>query len=282
MTDFDADGTVRLLRELAEESSGLITLDPGIDDGRMDGWPVPVPEDVRVLLRAVGGVRVMVSRSVQNGHTSYEHLDFAHPYNEGRYAGCDTSWYLDHAGGTGSHWFLYTDHGDGHTYVDVDRATGAWGPVFQFWDATDTVRAAPSLPAWLDRFADCARRALAGTATTHPHTAADTVTAATETATGPAGPDAATVNAFGRRFGDHWWDLDRNATAVAPVTAAEARAAADPVLREAAAGLPDDALLADLRAVTGPARVDFPLPYPCRYARHSGGAVLSATPWDGD
>ncbi|MEU6238304.1 hypothetical protein [Kitasatospora sp. NPDC047058] len=275
MTDFDAVGTVRLLQRLAEESSGLITLDAGIDDARMDGWPVPVPEDVRVLLRAVGGVRVMVSRSVQNGHTSYEHLDFAHPYNAGRYAGCDTSWYLDHAGGTGSHWFLYTDHGDGHTYVDVDRATGAWGPVFQFWDGTDTVRMAPSLPAWLDGLADCARRAFAdtGTAATDPDTAA---------APDPAGPDPATVDAFGRSFGEHWWDLDRHATTVAPVTAPEARAAADPVLREAAAGLPDDALLADLRPVTGPARVDFPLAYPCRYTRHSGGAVLIAVPWEID
>ncbi|MGV9264946.1 hypothetical protein ACWDRR_09815 [Kitasatospora sp. NPDC003701] len=269
MADFDTAEAVLLLRRLAEDSSGLITLDPGIDDDVLDGWPVPVPEAIRVLLRAVAGVRITVARSEVNGHTSYEHLDFVHPYNEGRYHGHDTSWYLDHVGGAGSHWFVHTDHGDGHTYVDVDRDTGGWGPVFRFWDDTDTVRVAPSLPVWLQEFADCARRALVETGTL-------------TTATGGTAPGAAAIRAFGSSFAEHWTALDAKPAAVRPVTVPEARSATDPVLRAAAADLPDDALLADLRPVTGPARVHFPFPVSCQYARRHGGTVLIATPWDGE
>ncbi|MEU9117694.1 hypothetical protein AB0D04_39685 [Streptomyces sp. NPDC048483] len=56
----------------------------------------------------------------------------------------------------------------------------------------------------------------------------------------------------------------------------------DTVLREAAAGLPDGALLAGLRPVTGVAEVIFDHPVSCRYARRHGGAVLTAVQWDGE
>lgn len=69
---------------------------------------------------------------------------------------------------------------------------------------------------------------------------------------------------------------------VAPVRAGEARAADDPVLRDAAAELPDDALLADLRPVAGVAEVLFDLPVSCRYARRHGGTVLTAVHGDGE
>ncbi|WP_406193747.1 hypothetical protein OH807_03505 [Kitasatospora sp. NBC_01560] len=286
MTAFDTAGTVLLLRRLAAASSGLVSLAPGIDDAAMDSWPVPVPEEIRVLFRAVGGVRFTVSRSAVNGHASYDQLDFAHPYNEGRYHGLDTNWYVEHAGGTGSHWFVHTDHGDGHTYVDVDAGTGAWGPVLRFWDATDTVRIAPSLPAWVHQVADCASRALAETSAGAGTAGTDTTATVTGVTGIELGPDGeatpAATRAFGSRFGEHWAALDDRPPTVGTLTVPEARAAADPVLREAAAGLPEDALLADLRAVTGPARVDFRLPVTCRYARRAGGGVLIATPWDGE
>ncbi|KOG39601.1 hypothetical protein [Streptomyces decoyicus] len=144
MTDIHA--VVARLRQLPDVSGGLVELEPGIDDARMDSWPVPVPEEIRVLFRSVGGIRITVCRSVVNGHTSAEHVDFTESFNNGEYLGHDVSWYLEHAGGPGSHWFVHLDHGDGHFYVDVDRETGAWGPVFQFWDATDTRRLALSLP----------------------------------------------------------------------------------------------------------------------------------------
>ncbi|MFJ9775032.1 hypothetical protein ACIRVF_27925 [Kitasatospora sp. NPDC101157] len=258
-----ATATATRLHRLTEASGGLVALDPGIDDARMDGWPVPVPEEVRVLLRSIGGVRVTVSRSAVNGHESHEHVDLDHCYNRGRYGSADVSWYQEHAGGVGTHWFVHTDHGDGHTYVDVDPRTGVWGPVFRFWDATDTDRVAPSLTAWLDHLADCLEQALAA-GTEAPGTAAE-------------------VGVFGRRFGELWPDGDRHTTSVEDITAARLRTSEDDVLRAAAQDLPDDARVADLRSVTGRASVDFwAVGATCRYARRAGGAVLAAVPWDGE
>ncbi|MFJ1707075.1 hypothetical protein [Kitasatospora sp. NPDC088346] len=262
---FDSARTAATLREVARASAGLVVLDPGLPDAVMDGWPVPVPEEIRVLLRSVAGVRITVSRSALNGHESVEHVDLAHPYNV---ADAGAGWYLDHAGGAGTHWFVHTDTGDGHDYVDVDPATGSWGAVFRFWDATDTVRLAPSLPVWLDALTGCLRGALEETV------------AGTAVPSGPEG--AAAVRAFGNRFAEAWAALDEHPTDVGTVTAAQAGAGPDPLLREAAAGLPADALLADLRPVHGPARVVFDHPVSCRYARHAGGAVLIATAWDGE
>ncbi|MEV0374389.1 hypothetical protein AB0I10_32120 [Streptomyces sp. NPDC050636] len=56
MTDIDT--VVAWLRQLPDVSGGLVELEPGIDDARMDSWPVPVPEEIRVLFRSVGGIRV--------------------------------------------------------------------------------------------------------------------------------------------------------------------------------------------------------------------------------
>ncbi|MEW1914265.1 SMI1/KNR4 family protein [Kitasatospora sp. NPDC085895] len=262
-----ATATAARLHRLADASGGLVALDPGIDDARMDAWPVPVPQEVRALLRSVGGVRITTNRSAVNGHESHDHVDLDHSYNRGRYSNADVSWYQEHAGGVGTHWFVHTDHGDGHTYVDVDPSTGAWGPVFQFWDATDTDRVAPSLTAWLDHLADCLERALAASP------AADTMAPAT----------AADVEAFGRRFGALWPDGDEPRTSVEDVAAAQLRTSADDVLRAAADGLPDDARLADLRSVTGRAAVNFwAVGTTCRYARRASGGVLVAVPWDGE
>ncbi|MGW1376908.1 hypothetical protein ACWD6P_21905 [Streptomyces sp. NPDC002446] len=253
----DADAVLAVVRQLPEISGGLVALEAGIEDARMDSWPVPVPEEIRTVFRSVGGIRITVSRSVVNGVTSAEHIDFTESFNNGDYHGHDVTWYLDHAGGAGSHWFVHLDHGDGHTYVDVDRESGAWGPVFRFWDATDTRRLALSLLDWLRELAECVQQAAAEAGTED-------------------------VNAFGRAFTDRWMKCAEDPVSVEPVSTADARAAADPVLREAAAGLPDDALLADLRPVAGVAEVIFDHPVSCRYARRYGGAVLTAVPWDGE
>ncbi|MEU9121096.1 hypothetical protein AB0C96_14795 [Streptomyces sp. NPDC048506] len=191
-----------------------------------------------------------------NGHTSAEHIDFTESFNNGAYLGHDVGWYLDHVGGPGSHWFVYLDHGDGHTYVDVDRDTGAWGPVFLFWDATDTRRLALSLPDWLRELGDCVQQAVAEAGTED-------------------------IAAFGTAFNSRWWDAE-DRVFVAPIPTSDARASDDPVLRAAAAGLPDDARLADLRPVAGVAEVDFGHPVSCRYGRRHDGAILTAVPWDGD
>ncbi|MEU7283212.1 hypothetical protein AB0A69_31220 [Streptomyces sp. NPDC045431] len=46
------------LRALAADHPDLVTLEPGCTDEEMDSWPVPVPEDIRTVLRAIGGVRM--------------------------------------------------------------------------------------------------------------------------------------------------------------------------------------------------------------------------------
>ncbi|MGW9171990.1 hypothetical protein [Streptomyces decoyicus] len=90
------------------------------------------------------------------------------------------------------------------------------------------------------------------------------------------------TNAFGAAFTDRWCEPAGDPVPVTPVGATDARSSDDPVLRDAAAGLPDEALLADLRPVAGVAEVLFDLPVSCRYARWHGGAVLTAVPWDGE
>ena len=51
-----AEAVVNALRDLAEQRPGEITLLDGFPDAELDGWPVRVPEAVRVVLRVVGGV----------------------------------------------------------------------------------------------------------------------------------------------------------------------------------------------------------------------------------
>lgn len=119
------------------------------------------------------------------------------------------------------------------------------------------MRLALSLPDWLQRLGDCVHQAV------------------TE-----AGTDD--TNAFGRAFTDRWCEPAEDPVPVAPIRATDARSGDDPVLRDVAAGLPDDAFLADLRPVTGVAEVLFDVPVSCRYARRHGGAVLTAVQWDGE
>ncbi|CAM5583377.1 hypothetical protein SGLAM104S_03051 [Streptomyces glaucescens] len=51
-----AEAMVTALRDLAGQRPGEITLLDGFPDTELDGWPVRVPEAVRIVLRAVGGV----------------------------------------------------------------------------------------------------------------------------------------------------------------------------------------------------------------------------------
>ncbi|MFE6740202.1 hypothetical protein [Streptomyces tubercidicus] len=90
------------------------------------------------------------------------------------------------------------------------------------------------------------------------------------------------TNAFGTAFTGRWFEPAEDPVPVAPVRATDARSSDDPALRDAAAGLPDDAFLADLRPVAGVAEVLFDLPVSCRYARWHGGAILTAVQWDGE
>lgn len=244
---------IALLREIADGSGGLVQLRPGLSDARMDAWAAPVPEEIRVLLRAVGGIRIAFGRRKDDGTFLFSEIDFDASLNEGTHPmGGDGSWYVEQAGGPGTHRFVRLDPGGGFTYVDVDRETGAWGPVFIFWDDNDTTRLDSSPHAWLHRTARCLREALADS-----------------------GGDP---YAFDSAFTETWTEPHRNAPQVPTIPAVEARTSPDPAIRSAAAALPDDGALADLREVDGGAAVIFDFPELCRFGRAHAGTVLTGVP----
>ncbi|EST24662.1 hypothetical protein [Streptomyces niveus] len=244
---------IGLLRETAEESDGLVELRPGLSDARMDTWAAPVPEEIRVLLRAVGGIRIAFGRSRTDGGYLFTDIDFDEPLNEGKApGGGDGSWYVERAGGPGTHHFVHLDSAGGFVYVDVDRETGAWGPVFTFSDENDTQRLAESPHAWIRRTAESLRDAVRE---------AD-----------------ADVRRFSSAFEDGWREPEESGPDVLPVSAADARTSTDPVIRSVAAALPDDGALVDLRDVTGCAQVIFQFPEECRFGRAHGGTVITAVP----
>ncbi|MFD6989039.1 hypothetical protein [Streptomyces sp. NPDC059943] len=244
---------IALLRETADGSGGLVQLRPGLSDARMDAWAAPVPEEIRVLLRAVGGIRIAFGRRKDDDTFLFSEIDFDESLNEGTHPmGGDGSWYVEQAGGPGTHRFVHLDSGGGFTYVDVDRETGAWGPVFIFWDDNDTTRLDSSLHAWLHRTALCLRDALRDA-------------------------DADTY-AFDSAFTETWTEPRRNAPQVPTIPAVEARTSPDPVIRSVATALPDDAELADLREADGAALVIFDFPELCRFARTHTGTILTAAP----
>lgn len=244
---------ITLLREIAAGSGGLVQLRPGLSDARMDQWAAPVPEEIRVTLRALGGIRIASGRRKDDGTCLFSEIDFDESLNDGTFPlGGDGSWYVDQAGGPGTHRFVHRDSGDGFVYVDIDRETGSWGPVFIFWDANDTVRTDSSLHAWLHRTAVCLREALRD-ADGNPR-------------------------AFVSAFKGSWTEPHRNATEVPTIPAVEARKSPDPAIRSVAASLPDDGALADLREVDGAALVMFDFPELCHFGRAHGGTVLTAVP----
>src|SRR5690606_29901747 len=110
--------TAARFQELARVSDGRIGLLPAVPDDEMSGWAVPVPEDVRAFLGAVGGFRI------GDRHV----FDFDHPdnhvpvVNENWPLGTDSS----------TNWILHTDGSAMTYYVDVED--GAWGRVFSFWE----------------------------------------------------------------------------------------------------------------------------------------------------
>lgn len=244
---------IGLLREIADGSGGLVQLRPGLSDARMDAWAAPVPEEIRVLLRAVGGLRIAFGRREDDGAFLFSEIDFDESLNEGTHPmGGDGSWYVAAAGGPGTHRFVRLDSAGGFTYVDIDRETGAWGPVFTFSDDNDTTRLDSSPHAWLHRTARCLREALRN-----------------------ADGDA---YAFDSAFTEVWNAPHRDAPRVPAIPAVEARTSPDPVIRAVAATLPDDGAVADLREVDGPALVIFDFPELCHFGRAHTGTVLTAVP----
>ncbi|MEV5321208.1 hypothetical protein AB0K92_26775 [Streptomyces sp. NPDC052687] len=124
-----AEAVVTALRALAERRPDDVTLLDGFADAELDGWPVRVPEAVRVVLRAAGGVTA--------GGTTYAFGPSGRPPRI-RSAAEDATWALSPDGkvltGTGG------------------QSAADWGPVLTVGRVDEyafTVEA-PGFLAWLE------------------------------------------------------------------------------------------------------------------------------------
>ncbi|MCX5307853.1 MULTISPECIES: hypothetical protein [Streptomyces] len=231
------------LRELADGCPAFVVLDPGCADSVMDGWTVPVPEDVRTVLRAIGGVAIAGLPALRLLPGAPEHAVDPELHRM--------------LGGDGSYWPLARiSHGRGHALaqIRIDAATGRWGYVVSVPGDGESLREYPelallaeSLPDLLLTFARLARRAASG-------------------------PDFAARMARDTRWlfpntGEPW---------PRPAPVGEWAGSADPLLA-AATTLPDGSHAADLRAVPIPSDLCFyraaGWPYAARLERlHFAGA----------
>ncbi|MFB7268471.1 hypothetical protein ACFCXH_41025, partial [Streptomyces nojiriensis] len=121
---------VRALKELARERPDELELFEGFTDAELDGWAVAVPEEVRGVLREIGGL---------------ETEDHEYRFGpRGREVFADGCWTLGE-----------TDFGEGSLIVGVGAA--GWGPVVAVnpWGADpDVTVEAPDFTAWLAGFAE--------------------------------------------------------------------------------------------------------------------------------
>ncbi|MFG2327988.1 hypothetical protein ACGFMM_00025 [Streptomyces sp. NPDC048604] len=246
---------VQVLRD-ASEAEQSVRLGEEVSDEEMDGWGVPVPEPIREICRRAGALQV-------GGHGEFGPSYRAPGVGEGAAWRC---------GDPGSFRIVHTNASAETYYVDVDPATGAWGPVFRFWENHGAELVAPSLPHWLVSVAGLVRCA-----------------ARDEEHFGDF--STAFLNWFSGDFADAGDEFPEDApealaraaepATAGPVTVREARASGDPVLADAGSRLPEGALLADLRGATGPTAVPFgrhpgwPGGTPV-YRRFHGGAILAA------
>lgn len=122
----DAAKVVGALRELARERPGEIELLDGFTDAELDAWPVDVPDELRTVLRAIGGVE-----------TEEERFAFG---PRGRPVFEDGCWTLGEL-----------DQGEGSLIVGA--GVGDWGPILSLYpyrdDAREVTVEAPEFVGWL-------------------------------------------------------------------------------------------------------------------------------------
>ncbi|MBT2546281.1 hypothetical protein J7E99_37875 [Streptomyces sp. ISL-44] len=246
-----ADRAVAGLRALAAEFPSFVVLDAGVDDRTMDGWPVPVPAEVRSVLREIGAVAIagLPALRLLPGAPEHEVAPEVHHM----------------MGGDGTYWPL-ARIGYGHSpallQIRVDPETGRWGYAVSVPAEAKALREYPevallaeSLPDLLLTFARLARQAVDG-------------------------PDFA-----GRVTGDTRWLFPNTGEPwPRPAPVGEWAGSADPLLA-AAAGLPAGTHAADLRAVPIPSDLCFyraaGWPYAARLDRlhfAAGGGLAAAVP----
>lgn len=147
------------LHALAAELPDLVSLQRGCTDAQMDTWPVRVPEDVRVVLRELGGVRMAGLPTLRLMPGAADHGVSPEVHRM--------------MGGDGSYWPIARVEHVGQialAQVRIDARTGQWGYVVSVSAELDRLREYPevtligeSLPDLLLTVARIAR-----TATTRP------------------------------------------------------------------------------------------------------------------
>ncbi|MET9434898.1 hypothetical protein [Streptomyces sp. NPDC006551] len=122
------------LRALADEFPTRVELAPGCPDGEMDRWPVPIPADIREVLRELGAVRIsgLPDLLLLPGATEHEVAPETHAM----------------LGGDGTYWPLARVSYGRYTalaQIRLDPATGAWGCAVSVMSTPDTLREFPDL-----------------------------------------------------------------------------------------------------------------------------------------
>ncbi|MEV7182074.1 hypothetical protein [Kitasatospora sp. NPDC093679] len=239
------------LRALAAEHPASVVLEPGCTDAEMDGWPVPVPPEVRTVLRAIGGVAVagLPVLRLRPGGPEHEVDPEVHRM----------------LGGDGSYWpIARAAYGRQHAIaqVRIDPGTGEWGYAVSVTGDAGLLREYPELTLLGESLADLlltvariARRA-AG--------ARDFARAA-----------AAAAPWFFPNTGEAW---------ILPEPVGEWSAEED-ALRAAAAALPEGSFAGDLRTAPAPGDLCFyradDWPYRARLDRLvflGAGRIAAAVP----
>ncbi|MFD3802948.1 hypothetical protein ACFWTC_04795 [Streptomyces sp. NPDC058619] len=251
----DAAGrAVAELRELAVRLPGFVGLEPGCADADMDGWGVPVPEDVRGVLREVGGVTVTGLPALRLLPGGPEHAVDAELHRM--------------LGGDGTYWpVARMDSGRKGVLVQIrlDRESGRWGYAVSVSTSPKELREYPevtlvaeSLPDLLMTYARLARQA------------------------------AERADLAGRVACDsRWMQPNTGEPWPRPAPVREWAGATDPLLA-AAAELPEGTHAADLREVPIPSDLCFyraaGWPYAARLDRlhfAEGGRLAAAVPVGG-
>ncbi|WP_030265036.1 hypothetical protein [Streptomyces sp. NRRL B-24484] len=239
------------LQALAAEHPASVVLEPGCTDAEMDGWPVPVPPEVRTVLRAIGGVAVagLPVLRLRPGGPGHEVDPEVHRM----------------LGGDGSYWpIARAAYGRQHAIaqVRIDPGTGEWGYAVSVTGDAGLLREYPELTLLGESLADLlltvariARRA-AG--------ARDFARAA-----------AAAAPWFFPNTGEAW---------ILPEPVGEWSGAED-ALRAAAAALPEGSFAGDLRTAPAPGDLCFyradDWPYRARLDRLvflGAGRIAAAVP----
>ncbi|MEU9800639.1 hypothetical protein [Streptomyces sp. NPDC051000] len=241
------------LRALAAEFPSYVVLEPGNSDSVMDGWPVPVPEDVRIVLREIGSVAVAGLPTLWLRPDGGADLDVDPELH--RMLGGDGT-YRPLAG-------VRYGRGSALVQIRIDPTTGQWGYAFSVPADPAALRKHPEVkllaasPA--DLLLDLVRRVRRAAA----------------------GPDFAA-----RIAGVTQWLFPNTGEPWPRPTPVSAWAgSADPLLAAAVAELPDGAYAADLREVPLPSDLCFhrarEWPHSARLDRlhfPAGGRLAAAVP----